>query len=177
MNDAIKPSGEISNHKMVAVFESEAQAHQAEAALTQATAFAAEQLDVVDPTTRKRGRRLLPESRGIWRTWLRAHAVFGAAGGMIGMIAFLALFLADVGVVSNNPLLAGLVFLHVPTMLGLLVGGLFTLRPDQSPYLYTARDALRAGQSVLLVHARTGDELRAARQILEDPALATVRTA
>jgi hypothetical protein len=62
-------------------------------------------------------------------------------------------------------------------MLGLLVGGLFTLRPDQSPYLYTARDALRAGQSVLLVHARTGDELRAARQILEDPALATVRTA
>lgn len=177
MNDAISPSGEVSNHKMVAVFDSPAEARQAEAALTQASTFESGQLDVVDPDSRKLGRRLLPESRGIWRTWLKAHAVFGAAGAVIGMGAFLALYLADIGVVSNNPILAGFVFLHVPTLMGLLIGGLFTLRPDQAPYLHTARDALRSGQSILLVHGRTSDDLSAAQRVLDEPALATVRTA
>lgn len=177
MKDVISPSGEVSNHKMVAVFDSTAQAQQAATALREATAFGPDQLDVVDPTTGNRNRRLWPESRGIWRTWLKAHAVFGAAGAVIGLVAFLTLYLVDFRVVSNNPVLAGIVFLHVPTLMGLLVGGLFTLRPDQAPYLYTARDALDNGKSILLVHARTSEELSVARQVLEQPALATVRTA
>jgi len=170
------PTGEESNHKAAAVFDDLAQAEQAERTLSESMSIEPHQIDLLVPDTRNQGKRLLPETKGIWRTWLRAHAVFGVAGALIGMLAFLVLYAADVAVITDNPLLAGLLFLHVPTMMGLLAGGLFTLRPDQAAYLYTARDALKEGKHVLLVHAKSSDQLAAARRILEQPALKTVRT-
>lgn len=176
MTKTLSPTGESSSHKMAAVFDDADQARLAQKQLGESIDLNQEQTDILEPGSRGKARRLLPESEGIWRTWLKAHAVFGAAGALIGMTAFLTLLLADVGVVSDNPVLAGLVFLHVPTLMGLLVGGLFSLRPDQSPYLYAARDALRSGKAVLVVHAESHDQLNSARQYLEQPSLATVRT-
>jgi hypothetical protein len=176
MNDVMSPSGEGSNHKLAAVFHDPSQARRAERMLDRSAQLGETELDILGPDTRRPGRRLLPESGGIWRTGLKAHAVLGAAGAMTGMLAFLSLYLSGVQVVTDNPLLSGLVLLHVPTMMGLLLGGLFTLRPDQSAYLYAARDALRSGKAVLLVHARTKAQLDAARELLEEPAIRTVTT-
>jgi len=176
MRHHLSPTGEQSNHKAAAVFDDLAQAERAERALGESTSLEPRQIDLLVPDTRNRGKRLLPESKGIWRTWLRAHAIFGAAGAIIGMLAFVVLYAADVAVITDNPLLAGILFLHVPTMMGLLAGGLFTLRPDQTAYLYGARDALKAGKHVLVVHARSAEQLDLARQILDKPDLQSVRT-
>jgi hypothetical protein len=70
-----------------------------------------------------------------------------------------------------------LVFVHVLALFGLMVGGLVTLRPDQVPYIQTARSALKSGRSVLLLHAESSEELVEARSLLEESALRTVRTA
>ncbi len=176
MTKTLSPTGESSSHKMAAVFDDAAQARLARKQLGESIDLDQKQTDVLEPQSRHRARRLLPESEGIWRTTLRAHAVFGALGAGLAIVTFFALLAAGWNVVTDNPVLSGLVFVHVLTLMGLLVGGLFTLRPDQSPYLYAARDALRSGKSILVVHAESHDQLNSARQFLEQPALATVRT-
>jgi len=177
MKSQLSPTGEDSNHKSAAVFDTIEEAEKAQAALLTSSSLDPQQIDVLSPDSENQGRRLLPESQGIWRTWLRAHAVFGVIGAIIGMLSFAVLYAAGVTVITDNPLLAGIMFFHVPTMMGLLIGGLFTIRPDQASYLYTARDALKAGKFVIVVHAHSPEQLDAARKLLEGPALETARTA
>lgn len=176
MTKTLSPTGESSNHKMAAVFDDAAQARLARKQLAESIDLDQEQTDVLEPQSRHQARRLLPESEGIWRTMLRAHAVFGALGAGLAIVTFLALLAAGWDVVTDNPVLSGLALVFLLTLMGLLVGGLVTLRPDQSPYLHAAREALRSGKSILVVHARSHDQLNRARQLLEPPALATVRT-
>jgi hypothetical protein len=64
----------------------------------------------------------------------------------------------------------------VLTLFGLMLGGLVTIRPDQVPYIRVARDALRAGHAVVVVHARSESQLGEARSLLERPALKSIRT-
>ena len=78
---------------------------------------------------------------------------------------------------TDNPAAALGLFVLVLTLAGLMLGGLVTLRPDQVPYIEVAREALRSGHHVVIVHARSADQLGEARDLLERPALKTMRTA
>jgi len=177
MSIRLGPSGEENDHKLAAVFKNYEAAQRAEQQLAETITLDAGQMDILDPGTKNISSRLLPENHGMWRTWIRAHAVFGAVGAVLGVIAFLALVAADVTFIANNKLFAGIVFVHVFTLSGLLAGGLFALRPDQNGYIYATKSALRSGQAVLLVHARTSDQLNAARRYLNRPALELIRSA
>ncbi|NKI36559.1 hypothetical protein HFP89_15415 [Wenzhouxiangella sp. XN79A] len=177
MSHPIDPTGERSNHKLAAVFDTATGTDRARQRLVDETSLSADQIDVLGPDSAEANRRLLPESRGIWQTVLRSHLVLGLAGATLGLALFLILLLGDIRFVVDNPLLSVLVFVHVFTLFGLMVGGLVSLRPDQVPYLRTARSALAAGKSVLLVHAGSSAELAEARSFLKQPALKTVRTA
>ena len=177
MTHPIDPTGERSNHKLAAVFETESGIERARKKLLDETSFGVNQIDVLAPESEDANRRMLPESHGIWQTVLRSHLVLGAIGAALGLALFVILFTAGVPFVADNPLLSGLVFFHVFTLFGLMSGGLISLRPDQVPYVRAARSALNDGQSVLLVHAESRDELDEARSFLEQPALKAVRTA
>jgi hypothetical protein len=177
MNHPLDPTGEASNHKLAAVFESRDGAEAARRKLIEETALDDEQIDVLDPGSEAANRALLPESHGIWRTLVRSHVVLGIAGAVAGLALFLVLDAFGVRFVSDNPLAALGVFVLVLTLFGLMLGGLLTLRPDQVPYVRVAREALQAGHSVVVVHARGASELGDARSLLERPALKAVRTA
>lgn len=176
MNDAIDPTGEQSNHKLAAVFSDASEAGEACRRLADETSLDRDRIDVLDSASENQHRRLLPESHGIWQTVLRSHLVLGLVGATLGLALFAILFLGGVPFVADNPLLSVLVFVHVFTLFGLMVGGLVSLRPDQVPYVRAARRALESGQSVLLVHAESADELDEARAFLQQPAQKTVRT-
>lgn len=177
MTHPIDPTGETSNHKLAAVFDDRADAEEATRAVAAETSLAADQLAVVDADAAQTNRKLLPESHGIWRTLIRSHVVLGAVGALTGIGLFVSLYMLGARFVTDNPLLAAMVFVHVLTLFGLMVGGLTTIRPDQVPYVRVARKALREGHVVVLVHAQSGSELSAARDVLKQPALKAVRTA
>lgn len=177
MDNPLDPTGETSNHKLAAVFEDHDGAERARSALVDETVLEAEQVDVLDPGSERANRALLPESHGIWRTLVRSHVVLGIAGAVAGVALFALLDAAGATFVSDNPLAALGAFVLVLTLFGLMLGGLVTLRPDQVPYIRVAREALQAGRSVLVVHARSERELGDARSLLARPALKAVRTA
>lgn len=175
MKPTFELTGESSNHKMAVVFETRDSAEKARNALAEETGLEASQMNVLDPDSEAANRSLLPESRGIWRTLVRSHVGLGLAGAVAGVALFLALNLADVPFVAGNPWAALLLAVHVLTMLGLMAGGLLTLRPDQVPYIRVAREALSDGRAVLVIHARSADELDTPRALLEQNAFEAIR--
>lgn len=177
MDNPLDPTGEASNHKLAAVFETADGAESARRTLGDETDLESDQLVVLEPGSERANRALLPESHGIWRTLVRSHIVLGIAGAVAGVLLFFALDAAGVAFVSDNPLAALGLFVLVLTLFGLMLGGLVTLRPDQVPYIRVAREALQAGHTVLVVHARSERELGDARSLLARPALKAVRTA
>ena len=60
--------GELSNSKVAAVFANEADARAAAQAVASALSLGSAQVQVITPAEPHPGRKLEPESRGIWRT-------------------------------------------------------------------------------------------------------------
>jgi hypothetical protein len=146
-------TGESSNSKVAAVFVDEARAREAARALRDALGLGGAQVQVITARTRGVGARLQPESHGIWRTALRAHAWLGLAGLVAGGLVFLAMRAAGVPFIVNSPGLALFALLFFGMTAGLFAGGLVTLRPDQDPYLIKVREALEGGRTAVVVHA------------------------
>jgi len=72
MSDAARLTGEASNRKIAAVFGGPAEAQRAAQALRAALSLGQAQVQVIAPDEPHPGRKLEPESRGIWHTIVRA---------------------------------------------------------------------------------------------------------
>ena len=166
MSETSPITGELSNSKVAAVFPSEAAARHAASAVAGALDLGPAQVQVVTPGEPHPGRKLEPESRGIWRTIVVAHVRLGIVGGIIGLLVFVALYLAGIPFVTRNALAAGLVLLFFSTVAGLMLGGLVSLRPDHDRYVEATRDAMAAGETTVLVHAFSTEQRDRAAEFL-----------
>lgn len=167
MADAPRSKGELSPHKVAAIFDDAARARQAADSVRTALGLAPAHVRVVTPDTRRPGRAVEPESRGIFAVMLRAHAVLGVVGLLAGLLIFWTLWRMDLPLITQNPVAAGGAIVFFATMAGLMLGGLATLRPDHDVYVMSVLDACRDGRSAAIVHARTSEELDAARAHLQ----------
>lgn len=170
MQVSLNPSEESSNHKLALAFDDAERAEDARRRLDASGATAMANTRLLTPQSATIGRKVLPESGRIWKTWLKSHAVFGLAGALVGVSVYLGLAWQGVRFVDSSPLLSAFASIHVCTMLGLLLGGLFALRPDQALFVHRVRDALQQGRSVLIVHAESKEQQRRARLALADRA-------
>ena len=110
MSETSPITGELSNSKVAAVFPDEASARRAAQAVASALSLAAAQVQVVTPGTGSLpGRKLEPESRGIWRTIVRAHLWFGIAGVVGGLLLFAVLHAMGIRFIVSSPVAAALV--------------------------------------------------------------------
>lgn len=159
-------AGEILPHKAAAIFASRDAAQAAADAVRAATGLPTGNVRTIDGRTRHPGRALEPESGGIFRVMLRAHAVLAAAGFVAGLLLFWLLYRAGVGFVVNAPLPAAGAILFFATMIGTMLGGLVTLRPDHDPYVMSVLAACRDGRAAVIVHGRTAEERDAAVDVL-----------
>ncbi|WP_027328265.1 hypothetical protein [Marinimicrobium agarilyticum] len=167
MTQSSTVTGEAIDHKLAAVFGTDAEAKKAAEAVLKVTSLEQDQVQIVRPGDTQAGWELEPEDRGIWRTLVRSHIWLGAVGAVIGLGAFLLLFSVGVGFVANNGFAAAAVLTALGAVFGLMAGGLVTLRPDHAPYLVTAQSALRRGKTVVAVHARNRAQLEAASKELQ----------
>ena len=61
-------------------------------------------------------------------------------------------------------------------MLGLMLGGLVALRPDQDAYIVSVREALREGRCAVVVHAFDAAQKARADELLAQLSPETVTT-
>ena len=167
MTTATTPiTAELSNSKVAAVFAAESAAREAAQAVSAQLSLGAAQVQVITPSEPHPGRKLEPESRGIWRTIVVAHVRLGIAGAVLGVLVFAALYALGLHPVVSSPLAAGLVLLFFGTVGGLMMGGLVSLRPDHDRYVEATRDAMDSGMITVVVHAFSAEQRAQAAELL-----------
>lgn len=166
MSETSPITGELSNSKIAAVFPHEVAAREAAQAVAAALSLGPSQVQVVTPGEPHPGRKLEPETQGIWRTIVIAHVRLGIAGAVVGLLAFAALYANAIPFIVNSPVAAALVLLFFGTVAGLMLGGLVSLRPDHDRYVEATRDAMAAGDTTVVVHAFSADQRDRAAELL-----------
>lgn len=169
-------TGEVSNSKLAAVFDSEATARAAVIVLADQTSLETTQLKVVKPGARHPDIALEPEGGGIFRTLLVAHLWLGLAGLALGGIAFAVMLSLGVQLVLASPWLSAFVLVFFGGMLGLMLGGLVALRPDHDPYVLATHEAMAKGRTTLVVHALSADQAEEAAALLAEMGGEVTRT-
>ncbi len=159
-------TGEVSNSKIAAVFDTTAAAREAAAALAGTAGLEAVQVQVITPDEPRVDVKLEPENRGIWRTIVKAHTRLAIIGGIVGALAFFMLKAVGVPYIVASPWAAGLVMTSFGLLAGLLLGGLVALRPDHDRYIQAAHDAVAEGRTTVVVHAFSGEQQQAAAEFL-----------
>ena len=169
-------TGEASNHKIAAIFDTEATARGVFDRLRAMPELATAQVQLITPGDRRPGRKLEPESHGIFRTILRAHATLGAVGAVAGLLAFAVFRAMGIRWVSQSPVMAAGIFLFFGAMAGLMLGGLFALRPDHDPYIHRVLAARREGRSAVVIHAFSAEQRAVVESLLGETPCEIVST-
>lgn len=159
-------TGEASNSKVAAVFATAGAARDAARELAEALSLDAAQVKVITPSEPHPGRKLEPESRGIWHTIVIAHIRLGIVGAVLGLVAFAIGYAMDIRFVTSSPVATCLVLLFFGTVAGLFMGGLVSLRPDHDRYVLAAREAMEHGRTTVVVHAFTAAQADQAADFL-----------
>ena len=166
MSETSVITGELSNSKVAAVFPQEFTARQAARGVASALSLEMAQVQVITPDESHPGRKLEPESAGIWRTIVVAHVKLGIVGAVAGLLVFAALYAVGPAFIVNSPVAAALVLLFFGAVGGLFLGGLVSLRPDHDRYVEATRDAMAEGNTTVVVHAFSAEQRRQAAQFL-----------
>ena len=169
-------TGELSDSKVAAIFDSESTARRIAHELRDALGVQDSQVQVVTALDRHPGRKLEPEGRGIFRTIIIAHYKLGLAGLALGTLLFVALYMAGFTAIVSSPVLAAALIIGYGGIFGLMASRLVSLRPDQDPCLIKVRHALRDGRSAVVVHVDTPEQRDLAERTLSDCGGETIRT-
>jgi hypothetical protein len=126
-------------------------------------------VDLVRPHDPAFARKMEPESQGIWRTFVRSHAVLGPLGMCLGIVFAVTLVIVGPPAVASSPLLTVVAASILGLFCGLMLAGLLTLRPDRDVVTATIRQAIDEGCWAVVAHPvdpsqsqRTAHELRLA---------------
>ena len=159
-------TGEVSNSKLAAVFDSGTAARDAAAGVLVAAGLQPAQVKLITPDEPDANIKLEPEGQGIWRTIVVAHLRLGILGAVLGAIAFAIMLGMGVPFVARSPLAAGLVTVSFGAVGGLLLGGLVSIRPDHDRYVHATHDAMEARRTTVVVHALSREQQELARDFL-----------
>jgi len=159
-------TGEVSNSKLAAVFDSESAARSAADAVVARTGLQSAQVKVVTPDEPHPNIKLEPEGGGIWRTIVVAHLWLGIGGLVAGALVFAVLWWLQLPLIASSPGIAFVAFVFFGGVGGLMLGGLISLRPDHDRYILVTQEAMTEFRTTVVVHALSVDQANQAADIL-----------
>ncbi len=168
--------GEKSLTKVVAFYATQDAAERAAARLRERRPGGMQitQVKLLRPEDAKRSRREIlstkeePDQAGIWQTILRTHARLGLLGFIVGVLIWYGFRAAGNAAVLLSPLLSFIAIVLFSTMMGGMLAGLLSLRPDQTTMVQAIRDALREGRWAVMAHPTTPEQTEAAMRGLRE---------
>ncbi len=118
------------------------------------------------------------EPQGGRRPWLlvRTHLVLGTLGAIIGVGVFVIAWALDSPRLQSAPVAGLLVFAFLAAVVGMLIAGLVSLRPDERVLATRLQTRLRHGQWAAIAHPVDHRQSSAARRVLDRSANLVIRT-
>ena len=159
--------GERSLSKLAASFNSESDAMAAARAVECLPDMQSRQVQLVHPQDKDWGRKVEPEGVGIWRTAIRSHITCAGLGLSVGGLLFAGLMLGGVEAVRYTPVMSLVSMLLFGTMLGLMVGGFLTIRPDHEAVIAPVREGVKSGRWAVVVHPASRQQFDDALRVLQ----------
>lgn len=163
--------GEKSPTKIAALFSTEEEARTTATLVSSAASLQPGQARLLLPQDARSSRRdlfgqkLEPESKGIARTFWRAHAMLGALGALIGLAAWW--MLRDSAFIASTPIASFIAFVGFAATFGMLAGGLVTFRPDQVRVIELVRSGLKSGKWAVVFHPMTSEQTESIQSVLQ----------
>jgi hypothetical protein len=174
--------GEYSLTKVAAVYSTQEAADTAADQLVQAVGVDPAQLATAGPgdpvgfRQRRFSHKLEPEVGGIWRTIVRAHVFAGVVGVLVALLILGTLFAVGHPAVTSSPGPSLFVALFFGTIIGLMFGGLISLRPDHMRVIGAARRAIKRGRWVVVAHPLDAAQTRRVIEALRPHSVRVVRS-
>lgn len=152
--------------KVGGIYDNEQSARAAVSNLVSEGGFASQHIKLIQPYDDEWDQKVDPDDRGIARTLVKSHVVFGVTGMLAGLL--LALVLVGFGPVlaRANPLMTVVALTLICSFLGLIFAGFISLRPDQDRLIEYSRAAGMKGLWTVVVHTNTRDEKARARNLM-----------
>src|SRR5699024_7584761 len=169
-------TGEASDHKLAGIFSDAQRLTDCRREMVDSIAGIYRQIERVDPTGCAEVFSLEPEPRGIWSTIIRAHLWLALAGALVGLLILALMLSLGVPFVAQNVGASSVLLVVFCALGGALIGGVVSMPPDHVPYISKVRTALDDQRHVLIVHATSRDQFKAAGDCLERFADHTVST-
>lgn len=165
--------GERSVTKVAGLFSTDEAARQAAQNLVEHSPLDPSQIRVLGPSDTAAtlgsglGRAIEPDSKGIARTLVKSHLAAGLLGLIAGIVLFGVLMLIGIPAIVSSPYLSFFIIVGFGLVLGLMVGGFVSIRPDHEGVLTAVRHALDEGQWVVIAHPRNAEQTDDAVKALE----------
>ncbi|MEX1199466.1 MAG: hypothetical protein WEB02_01635 [Methylophaga sp.] len=156
--------------KVAAIFNNEAEARAAREELINDGKFGAETVNIVTPGDDNLSKKIQPESKGIAGTIIKSHGILGVVGLLAGLIAASILIAAGPTFTQDSPLATYFAMGFVGLLIGMMVAGAITLRPDQDPLTNETIQASQQHQWTVIVQTDDRDTNQLAKQILQNKA-------
>lgn len=154
--------------KVSAEFNARTLAEETAAALLREGGFDQEQVRVIAPGDSHLESKVEPEDRRIAGTLIRSHVVLGLAFLIVGLIVAWLLVTFGPPITRSNPIMTFIPFVLLLPMVGMLIAGAISLRPDHDLVVHQARIAAEEGHWTVVVHCASHEEQQRARDLLGD---------
>lgn len=153
--------------RISAIFNNETEAEKAQSLLVDSGGFAGNKINIIRPNDDSVSKKLEPETGGVWRTIIRSHVILGILGAILGLI--LAGIAQAIGpeYLAERTFTIYFAFAMVLGMLGLMLAGLISLRPDHDAVTTHVVEAVQEGKWALVLVTRNKAESDRAAVLLK----------
>tara|TARA_A100000171_G_scaffold41931_1_gene42994 strand:+ start:2860 stop:3381 length:522 start_codon:yes stop_codon:yes gene_type:complete len=158
MNDQNVLQGEKYPHKIGAEFDSQQGADAAVRTLMNRLGLPQEQIRIVQPDDANMSRKIEPEVKGIASTLARSHIALGLGGLILGLVVAALLTSIGPAITRSSPLMTFIALGFLFPVLGLLLAGALSLRPDHDRLVNKTRIATASGRWTVIVHCASQEE-------------------
>lgn len=145
-------------HVVSGSYRSHRHARESAQSLVDTAGIAPQQVMLVAPQDPQVERKVEPDSRGIFKTLLKAHLGTAVTGFFLGLGIALALVFFGPPWARSSPVLVLTAFALTGTLASALLGGLITLRPDRYRVARKAMKESLRGDWTVVAHCRDANE-------------------
>lgn len=158
---------ENKSSKVAGVFKDEKSAQSARQKLIDSGSFSVNVIEIVAPEDQNLSQKIEPNTQEIATTLVKSHSIIGAIGLLVGLGAALLLTTIGPDMTQSSPLLTYFALGFVGLLLGMMLAGAVSLRPDHDPLISETVKASENQQWSVIVQTRTSAESDRAEDILK----------
>lgn len=167
---AVNVTDEQHPAKVAAIFNNEAEARAAREELISKANFSGAEVNIVTPNDGNLSEKVEPESSGIAGTFFKSHGILGVVGLLAGLIAASILVAAGPVFTQDSPLATYFTMGFVGLLIGLMVAGAITLRPDHDPLINQTIQASQHRQWTVIVQTNDRQTTNRVKELLHNKA-------